>query len=266
MRRPASKPRVQRPARRAAQEAGVEPDRLRYACGMRLTSTARSALACCLCLPLAVALADPLPACRYGDLPAPNWDEEASHLALVDTQYRLPADYLPGDLIPVRAAGLDDDRTLRAAVVTDLADLVSAAAAVGVEFELQSAFRSYRYQERVFAGWVESLGREEALRTSARPGHSEHQLGTALDLRSAAGPAPWLVDDWALTPEGAWLSENAWRFGFIMSYPRSREAESCYAYEPWHYRWFGRDIAARIQASGLSAREWLWRRHRESGG
>ena len=70
--------------------------------------------------------------------------------------------------------------------------------------------------------------------------------------------AAWDLDDWAATPEGAWLAENAWRFGFVMSYPRGKEAVTCYLYEPWHYRYLGRELAARVRASGLAPREYLW--------
>ncbi|HEX7004771.1 MAG TPA: M15 family metallopeptidase [Trueperaceae bacterium] len=203
------------------------------------------------------------PPCEYADLPALTPSGEWRHL-LVDTAYRLPAQFVPPDLVPVRNAGLADDRPLTAAAVADLADLVAAAAAEGIHFELQSAYRSFDYQQRVFAGWVETLGRERALLTSARPGHSEHQLGTALDLRSAGGPAPWDLDDWAETREGGWLAENAWRFGFLMSYPEGETEVTCYAYEPWHYRWVGRPTAAAVEASGLTLREWLWERLEEA--
>ena len=99
---------------------------------------------------------------------------------------------------------------------------------------------------------------EQALKESARPGHSEHQLGTALDFRSAAGPPAWELDDWAQTPAGAWMAEHAPRFGFVMSYPRGEEETVCYAYESWHYRYVGRDVARTVRESGLTLREWLW--------
>jgi D-alanyl-D-alanine carboxypeptidase len=221
-------------------------------------------LACGLCGQLgaspAPAQASGPPPCLHADEPTPSGRADQFRFALVDTRYRLPAEFEPSDLLPVRVAGLEDDRTLRRQVVEDLAALLEEAKRAGVRLELQSAYRSFGYQEKVFAGWVAALGSEEALRTSARPGHSEHQLGTALDLRSAGGPAPWNVGDWAETPEGAWLRENSWRFGFIMSYPEGMEDVTCYAYEPWHYRWFGRAAAEAIHASGVSAREWLWRR------
>lgn len=218
----------------------------------------------CICLSgllypaVASSAASSPPACAYEDRPTPSSDRDQWRLALVDTMFRLPAEFEPSDLVSVRPAGLSDDRTLRAAVVADLAELLAAAEGAGLRFELQSAYRSFAYQEQVFSDWVRAEGRELALLTSARAGHSEHQLGTAIDLRSAGGPAPWLLADWAETPEGSWLEANAWRFGFVMSYPQGREDLTCYAYEPWHYRWLGRDAAAAIRASGVTAREWLW--------
>ncbi len=77
--------------------------------------------------------------------------------------------------------------------------------------------------------------------TSARAGHSEHQLGTAIDFTIPGLARPWYYADWGRTRTGAWLRSNAWRYGFVLSYPAGGTARSCYAYEPWHYRWVGRD-------------------------
>jgi len=103
-------------------------------------------------------------------------------------------------------------------------------------------------------------GYDHALRTSARPGHSEHQLGTTFDFTSLGGRPPWEYADWAATPAGGWMAANAWRYGFVMSYPRNSFARVCYDYEPWHYRYLGRQAAAEVRASGLTLREWLWLR------
>ena len=100
---------------------------------------------------------------------------------------------------------------------------------------------------------------EQALRTSARAGHSEHQLGTSIDVTSEGGAAPWEYGDWATTPAGAWMADNAWRYGFVMSYPAGSQVETCFGYEPWHYRWIGRDAAAAHRQSGLQLRQFLER-------
>ena len=210
---------------------------------------------------LSFALAQtPLPECGYEDRPASLTSYDDWPSTVLDTLYKLPEDYAPDDLEPLTSLGVGTDATqLRSLVMPDLEALLSAAEAAGLGLEVQSAYRSYSYQERTFAYWTKQDGYEAALKSSARPGHSEHQLGTALDFRSADGPPAWELDDWAETPEGAWLKAHAAEFGFVMSYPKGKEALTCYIYEPWHYRYVGREEAAAIVKSGLTPREWLWR-------
>ncbi len=215
-------------------------------------------LAVLMVLPSAAA---PLPPCGYEDRPAVLVGYNDWPYTLLDTLYKLPERYAPEDLVPVSDAGVGTgDMRVRSIVMQDLRALLTEAEAAEVRLEVQSAYRSYSYQVQTFAYWVAQDGLEAALKTSARPGHSEHQLGTALDFRSAGGDPAWELDDWATTPEGAWLAENAARFGFVMSYPEGKEAVTCYSYEPWHYRYVGREVAAEVEASGLTLREWLWRR------
>ena len=180
---------------------------------------------------------------------------------LVDPAWRLPAGYAPSDLVPVSRAGFAGDHWVRELVVGDLRALRLAAEAAGVHLAVQSAFRSEAYQAQVHAGWVTALGAARAAEVSARPGHSEHQLGTAIDLRSASGPPAWELDDWATTPEGAWVAAHAADFGFVTSYPRAARDAACYDYEPWHLRWVGRETAAEVAASGLAFRAWLYLHH-----
>ncbi|WP_185095198.1 M15 family metallopeptidase [Truepera radiovictrix] len=208
----------------------------------------------------AFALAAPLPPCAYGDVRTPLSDLDDWPYTLLDTTYRLPESYAPNDLVSAELAGFAGGFLVRELVIDDLRALREAAEADGLALELTSAYRSYGYQERTFAYWVAREGLEAALRSSARAGHSEHQLGTALDFRSAGGPDPWDVSDWGETPEGRWLAENAHRFGFVMSYPAGQEELTCYIYEPWHYRYVGREVARAVTESGLTLREWLWRR------
>ncbi len=220
----------------------------------------RSSLLLLLFIPLFATAQTSLPACRYDDLATTHTDYADWQTTLLDTLYKVPDAYIPPDLVSAAQAGLSDTFKVRSLLVDDLKALVEAAKTAGVPVELQSAYRSYDYQTRTFEYWVAREGQDAALTSSARAGHSEHQLGTALDFRSAGGPAPWDLDDWATTPAGAWLQANAWRYGFVMSYPRGKRDLTCYIYEPWHYRYVGRDVAREVKESGLTLREWLWER------
>lgn len=199
-----------------------------------------------------------LPTCTYVDLPANRtaYDQWAS--TVLDTVFQLSSGYAPPDLVNTSTAGLAAGHFVRSIAVGDLSAMVAAAKADGARLAVQSAYRSYRGQVLTFNGWVSQVGYEAALQTSARPGHSEHQLGTAIDFRAVGGASPWQYADWATTTEGGWLAANAWRFGWVMSYPAGTSALSCYRYEPWHYRYVGRDAAAAIHAAQVTPREWLW--------
>lgn len=203
---------------------------------------------------------EPLPACGYEDLPTPHTALTDWQRTLLDPLYHLPESYAPDDLEPVSNLGLPGDYRLRKIVMDDLEALLAAARDAGHALEFQSAYRSYNYQAKTFDYWVEQLGRAAALKSSARAGHSEHQLGTVADFRSAGGRAPWDVEDWAETPAGAWLERNAHLYGWVMSYPKGRESVTCYIYEPWHYRYVGREAASEIRERGITLREWLWER------
>lgn len=200
----------------------------------------------------------PLPTCDYIDLPAARVGYGQWGTSVLDTVFRLPSGYAPGDLVDTSQAGLNGSYFIRAIAVQDLSAMIDAAGAAGARLAVQSAYRSYAGQVLTFDGWVSQVGYAEALKTSARPGHSEHQLGTAIDFKTVGGIAPWRYADWATTTEGAWLAANAWKFGWVMSYPQGTSAVSCYRYEPWHYRYLGRATAKAVHDAGVTPREWLW--------
>jgi D-alanyl-D-alanine carboxypeptidase len=206
-----------------------------------------------------VVSASTLPTCRLADTLTKqrsyaDWDR-----TVLDTTYRLTTGYQPGDLRSTANAGLNGGNTVRAFVIADLRAMVRAARTAGARLAVQSAFRSYSTQKSTFAYWSRVSGYSAALKSSARAGHSEHQLGTTVDFRTYGGSAPWYYADWGRTKAGAWLRTNAWKYGFVMSYPKGKTAQTCYAYEPWHFRYVGRTVAAKVRASGLTLRDYLWR-------
>ena len=207
--------------------------------------------------PTGVRGAGPLPACRYDDIMTTprGYDDWAT--TLVDTILRVPRNYVPPDLVSVSQAGIAGHGKVRAVVIDDLRAMAEAATAAGNGIGVESAYRSYASQQSVFDGWVAQYGYTTALTFSARPGHSEHQLGLAIDFRSDPGGSPF-TGSWGSTPAGAWMKQHAWEYGFIRSYPPKEQRVTCYASEPWHYRYVGRDLAAAVHASGLTLREYLW--------
>lgn len=159
-------------------------------------------------------------------------------LRRVDKEHALPADYVPADLRPLEAytppmvlnqGGL----SLREIIMPDLLAMVEAARREGLTLDISSSYRSYSYQDQLFSYWVGELGLEEAERVSARPGTSQHQLGTTLDFGS-------VTQAFAEHPAGLWLAAHAGEFGFSLSYPQGYEELTGYAFEPWHFRWISR--------------------------
>ncbi|MDQ3493753.1 MAG: M15 family metallopeptidase [Chloroflexota bacterium] len=200
-----------------------------------------------------------LPECRYADRATRHAGLDDWRITLLDPIYRLPADYAPERLVSTTRAGLQAGYEVRPEVVDDLRAMAEASREVDAEIAVRWAYRSYREQAGAFAYWMRQAGYQRALEISARPGHSEHQLGTSLDFRSADSlRAPWDYEDWGVTPAGTWMRENSWRFGFVLSYPRGMSDETCYDYEPWHFRYVGRELAAAVHDSGVSLRRYLW--------
>jgi D-alanyl-D-alanine carboxypeptidase len=198
-----------------------------------------------------------LPACTIGDVLTPFSSSDDWPRTLLDTRLRLPSTYEPRDLVSTRRAGFETAKPIRRLLIEDLAALRAAAVRAGNPIDVTWGYRSFQTQRWVFQYWSKRKGRDATLLTAARPGHSEHQLGTSLDFKSEGSPN---VDrSWRFEPAGVWMRENAWKFGFIETYPLGKKASTCYAHEPWHYRYFGRGLAARIHASGLTTREFLWR-------
>lgn len=176
---------------------------------------------------------------------------------LLDTSFALPDDYHPPDLVSAAGAHFSAEFQVRAIVVEDLNRLRNGIIEAGLpEVALAAAYRTAEQQQAHFSERVAEVGADEAVLSAAMPGHSEHQLGTAVDFRPI--DATSVDDSFAATPTGAWLAEHAWEFGFVMSHPPGLTEVTCRRGEPWHFRYLGPELAARVHASGLSLREYLW--------
>ena len=116
----------------------------------------------------------------------------------------------------------------------------------GLNIYISSGFRSYATQKRVYNNYVKRDGVEGADRYSSRPGHSDHQTGLAFDLNT-------INDSFQYTAEAKWLSQNAYKYGFTIRFPKGREEETGYKYESWHFRYVGEDLATKLYNNG----DWL---------
>ena len=154
---------------------------------------------------------------------------------LVNKDYSVPSTYAPGLNYELQQA---------------FNRMKKKAAAEGIDLEIISGYRSYDKQKSVYNYWVSLYGKEEADRISATPGNSEHQTGLAIDINN-------LEEDFADTPAGKWLAKNAYKYGFILRYPKGKESITGYAYEPWHFRYVGTELAKQIYDSGLTLEEFL---------
>lgn len=188
------------------------------------------------------------PAPEHEPEPTPQWPvtyslEQADSLTVVvNKKHRLPSDYVP-NLVSV-AGG-----QMRPEAASALQNLMNDASSEGASMVIVSSYRSYQTQVSTYQYWVDTQGQAQADRESARPGHSEHQTGLAVDLGNPDGSCRLLAcfGDGAA---GQWLANNAHKYGFIIRYPNGKEAQTGYIYEPWHLRYLGVETATAVKNSG----------------
>ncbi len=202
-----------------------------------------------LLLSLLCALAVPA-AARDGDL-----------LTLVNPWNPLPEDWQV-QTVDIGSGQQADKRCAQA-----LLDMLSACREAGFKPVVRSSYRTYNRQKYLYNnkvsqwkgyGYDDETARQKAAAIVAVPGTSEHQMGLAFDLVDSGYRT--LNARQADTPTQQWLMEHSWEYGFILRYPQDKQAVTGIIYEPWHYRYVGRDNAEAIYRSGLCLEEWLEQR------
>lgn len=169
--------------------------------------------------------------------------------AAIDKDRPLPQDYRPPVLISLNKANgtLIPDAAKQADLM-----ITAFSNEYGVRTEVRSSYRSYSLQKSVFENWVSIYQKRglnygaavrEANTLSALPGHSEHQLGTTLDLNTV-GADPFDKDQ--NSDLFRLIEEHAHNYGFVISYPRGQENITGYAHEPWHIRYVGTELASEL--------------------
>lgn len=168
-------------------------------------------------------------------------DDPASPWVIVNKKRPLPSSYAPASLSSVGSVQVSSQ------AASQLNSLVAAGKNAGLGLYTISGFRSYGNQAATYNGWVARDGQAKADTYSARPGHSEHQTGLAVDM---GGGSCDLEICFGNTPAGKWLAANAYKYGFIIRYQEGKQGLTGYQYEPWHIRYVGTGLAGQLQQSG----------------
>jgi D-alanyl-D-alanine carboxypeptidase len=175
--------------------------------------------------------------------------DSASSLTVVVNKHRPlnPQAYVPKSLTRIQA------ERLRSEAAEAYKNMVRDAKADGVNIVAVSGYRSYDTQAGLYDNYVQQYGQATADTIAARPGHSEHQTGLAMDVGNSSGVCA-LQDCFEDTPVGKWVATHGHKYGFIIRYPKGEENEAVtgYAYEPWHLRYVGHDLVRDMQKAALA--------------
>jgi D-alanyl-D-alanine carboxypeptidase len=190
------------------------------------------------------------------DKTAQSIDDPASYWVVVNKLRPLAIQgYAAPDLVAVPVPYINEPYLRQAASDAVVQMFAAITAETGLSLQAQSAYRSYDTQVSVYQGWVDSLGQADADLTSARPGHSEHQTGLAIDVNALPDQGCGLEPCWGALPEAQWVAANAYRFGFIVRYPDGKTPITGYEYEPYHLRYVGLELAAEMRTTGITTLE-----------
>lgn len=180
-----------------------------------------------------------------------------SNLILVNKNFYLDEDYQPKNLIDVKTVNIsfikrDDEETLiNKEVLEQYHKLYQDALKFGYELYIFSAYRDYQKQKILYY-----FINNEDNQISAKPGYSEHQSGLALDISTLQ----WGLSNYLeYSDEFKWLKQNAHKYGFILRYPKDKEIITGYNFEPWHFRYIGKEHAKTIYEMNLSLEEYLFK-------
>ena len=176
-------------------------------------------------------------------------DLTKENLILVNKFHSLSSEYEIEDLTEMNVAYAYSGKSIKSEVYSAFKSLSNAAKKQGLTIIATNTYRSYSAQEKTYNTIKSSNGREYADNYAARPGHSEHQTGLAIDVNT-------ISDSFAYTNEYKWLKENAYKYGYILRYPKEYTNLTGYKFEPWHYRYVGVDIASYIHNHNITYDEY----------
>ena len=209
---------------------------------------------------------EPTPQTPINTQPEPEIDKSqysltdpSSQWVIVNKLNGIATTYIPELIVPnvrLRLSSTEQQMQLNVTAQKDLEAMFAAAEADDVNLVFGSGYRSAALQKQFYDSYVTVDGQEQADTYSARPGHSEHQTGYAVDITSPSGICH-LEICWEDSAEGKWVAENAHRFGFTIRYIEGKERTTGYQYEPWHLRYVGADLAEQLYITGFTLEEFF---------
>lgn len=173
-------------------------------------------------------------------------DNENSHYILVNKYNYLNKNFVPNNLVSV------DNTKLTLVAAKEFINMKNDAKKYNLNIRAISGYRSYDYQNNLYNNYVSTDTQEKADTYSARAGYSEHQTGLAVDISNEKKP----YTEFENTDEFDWLQQNAYKYGFILRYPKGKEYITGYMYEAWHYRYVGLEIALYIKKHNITFDEY----------
>ncbi len=171
---------------------------------------------------------------------------------LVNKYYSLPKQYAPDNVVDIPATYSFAGNQIKEEVFNAFKEMADAAKNDGITLIVNSGYRTYEYQKGLYDQYALENGTDFADDYAARPDFSEHQTGLALDIVSYG----LNMDNFAGSDTYKWLINNCTKYGFILRYPEGKEEITGYAFEGWHYRYVGKDLAKKIEKSGLTFDEY----------
>ena len=182
---------------------------------------------------------------------------DLNYSMLVNKYYYLSEDYVPDDLVSISTKyswGTAGSQKVRSEAYDMYIKMHEAAEKeANIYLMVNSSYREYSSQQRVYNNYKTNHGEEYADKIAARPGFSEHQTGLALDIFSIKNPSQATFKD---SDAYEWLKNNSYKYGSILRYPEGKENITGYNFESWHYRYVGVELAKKIYDSGLTFDEY----------
>lgn len=178
--------------------------------------------------------------------------DPTSYDFVVNKNNKLTSDYVPNDLEIINLKYSCKDKFLRHDAKIAFENMAKDAKKDGYNIIAVSTYRAYDYQEKLYNNYVKDKGFYYADMCSARAGHSEHQTGLAVDVADISLD----YDNFENTKEFDWMQKNAYKYGFILRYPKAKFHITGFKYEPWHYRYVGIEVSNYIYENNITLEEY----------